>query len=125
MQTRRPFPPRTSQEGIALVIVLAFLVLMSALILAFFSTVQTEAQSAKSYGSSVTVKQLVSSATNVVTGQISDGTRSVKNPDTAAAGGAVPDTDRVVWASQPGMIRTWDGSGKGWKSSSSTRRATW
>lgn len=114
METCRPPSPHTSQQGIALVLVLAFLVLMSALILAFFSTVQTEAQSAKSYSSGVTVKQLVSSATNVVTGQISDATRSMKDP-TLAASGAVPDADRLVWASQPGMIRTWDGSGAGWK----------
>ncbi len=110
METLHPRPTVSHDKGIALVIVLAFLVLMSALILAFFSTVQTEAQSAKSYSSSVTVKQLVSSATNVVTGQISDATRSLKNRE-----GDASSSDRLVWASQPGMIRTWDGSGKGWK----------
>jgi len=97
----------------ALVLVLGFLVLISALILAFFGSVQTELQSSKSYESSTVVKQLVTTATNIVTGQIIDGTKSTKIPSSTSA--AIAPGDRLDWASQPGMIRTWDDSGKGWK----------
>ena len=106
-------PPRQTslhaRRGVALVIVLAFLVLLSALIIAFFSSVQTEAQSSANYGAGVAAKQLVESALHVAMGQVSDGTKSTQNPGSTAAG------DRIAWASQPGMIRTWDADGKGWK----------
>ena len=91
-------------------IVLAFLVLISGLIVAFVSSVGTETQTSKSYQSSLTVKQLATSAANLVTGQINDATKSVKIPGQNPAPG-----DRLAWASQPGMIRTWDDAGKGWK----------
>lgn len=89
-------------------ITLAFLVLLSVLIIAFFLSVQTESQSAQSYSQSVAVKQLVESATHVFMGQLSDGTKSVKEPGNNSS-------ERITWASQPGMIRTWDSSGNGWK----------
>jgi uncharacterized protein (TIGR02600 family) len=104
-------PPR----GIALVLVLGFLVLLSALIIAFFTSVQIEMQSAKAYQSSVTVKQLISTATNVVTGQIAEGTRSTKTLRAPGTTSPVPAGERLAWASQPGMIRTWDDTGGGWK----------
>ncbi len=103
-------PTQTQIRGVALVIVLAFLVLLSGLIVAFISSIGTESQASKQYQSSLTVKQLATSAANLVTGQINDATRSVKVPGQLPAAG-----DRLAWASQPGMIRTWDDNGKGWK----------
>jgi len=100
---------RHARRGVALVIVLAFLVLLSTLIIAFFSSVQLEAQSSANYGASVAAKQLVQSALHVAMGQVSDATKSTKTPGSAAA------ADRIAWASQPGMIRTWDADGSGWK----------
>ena len=83
-------PPRQTslhaRRGVALVIVLAFLVLLSALIIAFFSSVQTEAQSSANYGAGVAAKQLVESALHVAMGQVSDGTKSTQNPGSTAAG---------------------------------------
>ncbi len=105
---KRP-SPQNSRQGVALVIVLAFLVLLSTLIIAFFSSVQTEAQSSSSYGASVAAKQLVDSALNVAMGQINDATKSTKSASSTAV------ADRLTWASQPGMIRTWGADGQGAK----------
>ncbi len=93
-------PPR----GIALVIVLAFLALLTVLIVAFFTSVQVEQQGAKTYANSVTVKQLAETTSNVVMGQISDATRSYLVPgDTTST--------RLTWASQPGLIHTYGDDG--------------
>lgn len=101
--------PLRFQRGVALVIVLTLLLLISAAILAFFGSVQTESRSSSEYKGTVTVKQLVSTANALVTGQLSDATRSSKEGVAKVTG------SRLAWASQPGMIRTWDDTGKGWK----------
>ena len=67
-------PCRT--KGIALVIVLAFLVLISGIVIAFFSSVSTELVSAKATSDSAATHQLADSAVNVVMAQIVDGTKS-------------------------------------------------
>ena len=96
---------RPAQRGIALVIVLSFLVLLSALIIAFFSSVQTDLVGSKTYASGVTVRQLAETTTNVVIGQISDATKSYLVPgDTGSS--------RMTWASQPGLIHTYGDDGK-------------
>jgi uncharacterized protein (TIGR02600 family) len=96
---------RHSRRGLALVVVLAFLVLISALIVAFFSSVQADLTGSKNYARGVTVKQLAETATNVVIGQISDATKSYLVPgDTAST--------RMTWASQPGLIHTYGDDGK-------------
>jgi hypothetical protein len=91
----KPLHSQPAQRGIALVIVLAFLVLIAGLMIAFFSNVSTEFSSARSFADGVTTKQLADSAVNVVMGQIREGT--------AMEGGA--------WASQPGMIRVYGTAG--------------
>ncbi len=83
----------------ALFIVLAILVLVSALVIGFFSSMTTEVKSSRSYASGVSSKQLADSAVQLVIAQITDAT---KGKD----GG-----NRLAWASQPGMIRTYDQSG--------------
>lgn len=98
-------------RGIALVIVLSLVVLLSALIVGFFSSVQNESVSSAAYKGSVTTKQLVSTANSLAMGQIADATHSFKDPGNPQ----VSPTSRLLWASQPGMIRTWDATGKGWK----------
>lgn len=92
-------PCRT--KGIALVIVLAFLVLISGIVIAFFSSVSTELVSAKATSDSAATHQLADSAVNVVMAQIVDGTKSQETSN-----------GTLAWASQPGMIRTFDASGK-------------
>ncbi len=111
MNAVRPVLVKGRSDGVALVIVLGFLVLISALMLAFFSSVQTELQGAKSYAGSVTVKQLGETATNMVLSQIGDATKSFENPANPATG-VGGSGKRLTWASQPGMIHTFDDDGR-------------
>lgn len=98
---------RTGERGIALVIMLAFLVLISALTVSFFSNTQTELRSAKSYSAGVTVKQLSDAATNIVMAQIVDATKSFEIPRDTSDPASEPQGKRLTWSSQPGLIRTW------------------
>ena len=82
-------------HGVALVVVLAFLVLLSALIVSFFSSVTTEYTAAKSFSDGLSTRQLADSAVNLVMGQIREATTQQNS----------------AWASQPGMIRVYDQDG--------------
>ena len=86
-------PQINTRSGVALVIVLGFLVIISALAVAFFSSVTTELKASRTYASGVSTRQLAESAVNLVMGQISEATSR---------------TD-AAWASQPGMIRVYGG----------------
>ncbi|MCE9608784.1 MAG: Verru_Chthon cassette protein A [Chthoniobacter sp.] len=88
---------RPSNRGVALVLVLAFLVLISVLVIAFFSSVTTELTSSKSYAFGANARQLADTSVQTVMGQIRDATTK---------------GNKVAWASQPGMIRTYDDSGE-------------
>ena len=69
-------PSQNSQPaGVALVIVLGFLVLISAIILGFFSSVSTELASSKATATTSSTHQLADSAINVVMAQIVDATK--------------------------------------------------
>ena len=85
----------TSRSGVALVIVLGFLVIVSALAVAFFSSVTTELKSSRNFASGITTRQLAESAVAIVEGQIRDAT-------------SAPSRIGMAWASQPGMIRVYD-----------------
>ncbi len=101
---KTPILPTNSDRnnaGIALVIVLAFLVLLSGIVVAFFSSVGTELSSSKTAADTANTRQLADSAVNVVMAQMVDAT---KKQDTSS--------QNLAWASQPGMIRTFDSSGK-------------
>jgi hypothetical protein len=95
---------RLRSSGVALVIVLGFLVLLAGLAIAFFSSVQLDLQSARQYSDGVTVRQLAENATSIIMGQIADGTRGHIEPGN-------PASQRLTWASQPGLIRTYDDAG--------------
>jgi hypothetical protein len=89
---------KNSASGVALVIVLGFLVIISALAVAFFSSVNTEMKASRNFAAGITTRQLADSAVQIVMGQISSAvTRGI---DTAGVG-------HEVWASQPGMIRVY------------------
>lgn len=107
MKSTEPLSGRregTLRHGAALILVLVFLALLSVLVVTFFSSVQSEVGSARTYVSTVTVKQLADNATNIVMGQILDGTQSFSIPgDTTSR--------RLTWASQPGLIRTYGDDG--------------
>ncbi len=105
-QTPGSFAVKRGQrrEGIALVLVLSFLVILSALILTFFTSVSTERASAAAYSQGTAAKMLADSALHLAEGQIRDATQGSDDP-------ADP-SSIVAWASQPGMIRTFDTAGR-------------
>lgn len=82
--------PRTS--GVALVIVLSIIVLLSALLVAFMSSVSTESASAKAAVRGIEARQVAESALNLAISQI----RQAVNGEAG---------QRIAWASQPGAIR--------------------
>ena len=82
--------PRTS--GVALVIVLSIIVLLSALLVAFMSSVSTESASAKAAVRGIEARQVAESALNLAISQI----RQAVNGEPG---------QRTAWASQPGAIR--------------------
>jgi len=95
-----PQPEAGGRRGIALVLVLAFLVLITVFVIAFFSSVTTENSDASSYAAQTSVKQLADTAVNIVIGTIRTATT-----------GTAPNGGPTAWASQPGMIRTYDNTG--------------
>ena len=90
---RRKASPDT---GAALVLTLGMLVLLSGLVLALLLTVRTEYGSAKAYEGGTNARLLADSALNLVIGQIREASTQ---PD-------------LAWISQPGLMRTFNTSGK-------------
>jgi len=97
------FHRREGRQGrsAALLIVMGSLVFISALLIAFLSSVATDRQSAHYHASGSTARLLANSTVDIVMGQIRDGTKGVD-----AAG------KTLAWASQPGMIRTYNVRGQ-------------
>ena len=95
MHTFLPVPHRRPRRASSLVIVLIGITLISILIVAFLASVRTEVQTSKVYSSGSSLKLLANSAVNLVQGQI-----RVATGDPA-----------MNWASQPGMLRTFDTNG--------------
>jgi hypothetical protein len=85
-----------SRSGIALIIVLTCLIFLSALLLAFLSSVKTELTSSKVYADNASVLALVDNAVSIVMSQIRQATTA--------------NTDDC-WISQPGLIRTFGNTG--------------
>ena len=85
-----------SRRGIALLLVLACLLLLAALILGFLLSGQNNLKSSKLYANGASVKTLADSTVSLVMAQIQQAT---SNGTT------------VAWASQPGMIRTYNSTG--------------
>jgi uncharacterized protein (TIGR02600 family) len=98
---RLPHPNDPARRsGIALVVVLASLVILVTLTVAFLSSSVTELRSSKSFADGGRAQVLAQSAANLAMAQITAGTKGVD------------DSGKVLaWASQPGMIRTYDTSG--------------
>ena len=90
------FPRRRGREGMALLLVLGSLIFLAVLTLAFLNSAQTNLRSAKVYANGASVRTLADSTVSFVQAQI----------QVATSGGS-----KVAWASQPGMIRTYDDAG--------------
>ena len=86
--------------GVALVLTLGMLVLLSGVVLAFLLTVKTEYGASKGYEGGTNARLLADTALNLVIGQIREASTK---PDEA-------------WISQPGLVRTFDQEGKPAKS---------
>ncbi len=98
---KRPIPAALIRcKGTALVLVLSFLVLISALVLAFLSSITSELSGAKNYAGEMSSSQLADSAVQTVMGTIR-----------LATSGSASDGSIAAWASQPGMIRTYNNQG--------------
>ena len=91
---------RRRQSGIAIILVLSILVLLTAVVIAFFTNATTDLTASKGYSGEVQVKLLANAAVNVVEGQIR-----------AATAGTDGNGKSLAWASQPGAVRTYDTTG--------------
>ena len=83
------------QRGVALVIVLGMLVVLSGLLVAFMSTAMTERSAAQAGNDGTAARQIADSTVNLVMAQIREATTQPQEDST--------------WASQPGAIRTFSG----------------
>ena len=96
MKTMPPsvaFQRKNSHDsGIALVIVLAMLVLLSGIMIAFISSANTENVAAKTSAQGIEARQAAETAANFVIAQIREATSD--------------GTGDLTWVSQPGAIRT-------------------
>lgn len=90
------FPRSSNRRGVALVIVLAMLVLLSTVLIAFMLSASNERTAAQASSAQVTTRQIADSTVNLVLAQIRDATSQ-------------PGAD-VTWSSQPGAIRTFGGT---------------
>jgi hypothetical protein len=83
-------------SGFALVIVLGLLVLITIVVITFFSQVRNGTAETAAYAQQSSAEEVGGLATQIVEAQIR----------AATTGGRT-----IAWASQPGMIRTWDSTG--------------
>ncbi len=90
-----PVPP-ARHRGAALVIVLSILVILILLVVGMLSRIASERTAASSFASNSATRNLADVAVSLVQGQINDAT--TQGTDSA-------------WASQPGMVRTFDAGG--------------
>ncbi len=100
-RTRRPDRAR---RGVALLLVLVGLAILSVMILSLFLNVSSELQTSKVYASASSAKLLSQTAVDLVKAQIYQATSGCA-PGTTSLGSS------YGWASQPGMIRTYDTNG--------------
>jgi uncharacterized protein (TIGR02600 family) len=87
---------RSGKRGIALILVLSALVLITILVLAVLASVTTFAQSSRAGSNNSSTRALADTVVQLVTAQIRDATTLDQTK---------------AWASQPGMIRTYDNTG--------------
>lgn len=97
LDSHSPNLNRPKSGGFALVIVLVVLALVIALAIGFMLRATTERKVSSSYQAAVVARQMADTAVSLVQGQI----------QMATTGGM-----DIAWASQPGMVRTFDASGK-------------
>ena len=95
---------RSSEQGVALIIVLSLVAVMAMLAMVFFSSTAAESQSSQSQSSAQNAQQLASSAAQIVMTQIQAASNRTQS-------GAANANNAVAWTSQPGLLRTFTPSG--------------
>ena len=95
---------RDVRRGFALIVVIGTLSLVTVLTLGLLSNAATELKGADSFDRATSARSMADVAVNLVVTQIRNGTRSQSD---AGGGSAEPQ----VWASQPGLIRTYNAAG--------------
>src|SRR5690349_8277591 len=108
---------KVPQQGIALVIVLAMLVLLSGLLVAFLTTATAERNSTAANAASVSARQIADNTVNLVINQV----REATNAGDANGTGGTKTWEDATWASQPGAIRVLSGQLGGGKFSRQDR----
>src|SRR6187402_2487018 len=93
---------RKHRRGIAIVLVLVTLVLLSGLTVAFLSTATVERSATAANSGAVSARQLADTTTSLVINQIREATGTLDEN-----GNAIPN---ATWASQPGAIRVYSGT---------------
>ncbi|MEA3210000.1 MAG: hypothetical protein QOE70_3057 [Chthoniobacter sp.] len=83
------------RAGVALLVTLAMLVLLSGIVIAFMTSVRTDLTTSRSYEESTNARMLADSALNLVIGQIREASTQPQQ----------------AWISQPGLIRTFKRNG--------------
>ena len=89
---------RKAESGAALIIVLASLIFISALSVAFLVSMRSKLAISKSGSDSSEVKMLAETAVNIAISQVRDATK-------------MSGQNSLAWASQPGMIRLYNSAG--------------
>lgn len=95
MNSSSSIPRQFLRRGLALVVVLPLIALLTILVVTFLASVSTEYQAAKSQEYSSDARMLADSAASMVVTQVQDATSAPS----------------LAWASQPGMIRTFNATG--------------
>ena len=95
---------RSEEKGVALVTVLAIVLLMTVLIMSFFTMASSELTAAKKDTDNLRVRALADAAVNMVIGQIRKATTSI-------VPGSTSESAVAPWSSQPGGIRVYNSAG--------------
>lgn len=98
-------PSNIRSRGVALILVLAMLVLLSALIVAFMTSATNERSSSAAANSAAASRQIADTTVNLVMSQIREATTQALAIE---EGDTIP-RETAAWASQPGAIRTFTG----------------
>ena len=95
---------RSSEQGVALIIVLSLVAVMAMLAMVFFSSTAAESQTSQSQSAAQSAQQLASSSAQIVMAQIQAASNRTQS-------GAANSNNAVAWTSQPGLLRTFTPSG--------------
>ena len=90
------------ERGVALVIVLASLAFLTLLAVAFVASMTTELKSSRRFADGTSTQMLANTTFSIARAQITEATKGYPGTDMATT---------LAWASQPGMIRTFNDAG--------------